>query len=268
MATLNFHVRHEVTPERVWDVLDAIVRELEYEHITQFDRQLSRLRQLGLVTIRGDIKPTEDGHEIHRIGSRRLEVVWDLFHFLHFVRWRASNPTTDTMFFTYYEYCNLLYSKREIEITNQREAFAAEMTSRISTSSYFADELSKLVKGAVSLSVNSLTGVEHWLEKLSPEAIIDERFTLRHYCSPELLLLALGYVTEITDAQLEIEQPLTEERRELLCRSCLIDENALNQMLDWLYPEYPDYVQPGTRTGSYGRFVRVLQLPSLKDLLR
>ncbi|MCX9078323.1 MAG: hypothetical protein OIN84_10140, partial [Candidatus Methanoperedens sp.] len=144
----------------------------------------------------------------------------------------------------------------------------AEMTSRITSSPYFADELSKLAKGAVSLSVNSLSGVEHWLERLTPEAIIDKRYVLRHYCSPELLLMALGYITETTDAQLEIEQPLSEERRELLCRICLIDESALDQMLDWLYPEYPDCVQPGTRTGSYGRFVRVLRLPSLKDLLR
>ena len=268
MATLNFHVRHEVTPDRVWDVLSAIGKGTEIEHVTQFDRQLSRLRQIGLITSKGEAELTENGQETLRIGSRRLEAVWDLLHFFHFVRWKVSNPIQDTMFFTYFEYCNLLYSKREVELSTQREILAAEMTSRITTSSYFADEISKLAKGAVSLSVNSLSGVEHWLEKLTPEVIINKRFALRHYCSPELLLMALSYMTEITDAQLGIEQPLSEDRRELLCRICLIDESALDQMLDWLFPEYPDWIQPGTRTGSYGRFVRVMQLPSLKDLLR
>jgi hypothetical protein len=217
MTTLNFHVRHEVTPDRVWDVLTAIGNGTEIEHVTQFDRQLSRLRQLGLLTPKGEVKLTENGHEILRIGSRRLEIVWDLLHFLHFVRWQPSKPTEDTMFFTYSEYCNLLYSKREVDLTAQREILAAEMTSRVTSSSYFADELSKLAKGAVSLSVNSLSGVEHWLEKLTPEVIINKRFLLRHYCSPELLLIALGYITEVTDSQLGIEQPLSEDRRELLC---------------------------------------------------
>jgi hypothetical protein len=268
MATLNFHVRHEVTPDRVWDVLTAIGNGTEIEHVIQFDRQLSRLRQLGLLTPKGEAKLTENGYELLRIGSRRLEVVWDLLHFLHFVRWKPSNPTEDTMFFTYVEYCNLLYSKREVDLAAQREILAAEMTSHITSSPYFADELSKLAKGAVSLSVNSLSGVEHWLEKLTPEAIVNKKFALRHYCSPELLLMALGYVTVTTDSQLEIEQPLSEDRRDMLCSICLIDESALDQMLDWLFPEYPDWVQPGTRTGTYGRFVRVMQLPSLKDLLR
>ena len=81
MAPLNFHVRHEVAPERVWGVLDAIVKGLEYEHITQSERQLRRLRQLELVTSKGDIKPTEVGIESHSVGERRLALVWELFHF-------------------------------------------------------------------------------------------------------------------------------------------------------------------------------------------
>lgn len=269
MATLNFHVRHEVNPERVWNILDALVNGVEYDHITQYDRQISRLRQLKLVTGKGDISPTEDGMELHRIGTKRLEVAWEIMHYLHYVRWRASHPTEDTMFFTYREYCDLLFNKRETEISHQRDTFAAEMTSLVTSSSYFSEEIATLAKGAVSLSGNSLIGVEHWLSKLSSEVITSEgKFTLRHYCPPELLLLALGYMTELTEAQLGLDQPLTLERREILCRVCLIQDESLDQMLDWLFPEYPDLIQPGTTTGSYGRFVRVLRLPTLKELLR
>lgn len=266
---LNFHVRHEVNPKRVWNVLDAIVKGIEYDHITQYDRQISRLRQLKLITGKGDVSPTEDGMELHRIGTKRLEVAWEILHYLHYARWRASHPTEDTMFFTYREYCDLLFNKRETEITDQRDVFAAEMTSLVTSSACFADEISMLTKGAVSLSANSLIGVEHWLSKLPTQVITPEgRFALRHYCAPELLLLALGYMTELTEAQLGLDQPLTLERRELLCRICLIQDESLDQMIDWLFPEYPDLIQPGTTTGSYGRFVRVLMLPTLKDLLR
>lgn len=266
MATLNFHVRHEVTPERAWGVLDAIATGVDYLHITQSDRQLSRLRQLGLLSGKGAPQLTEDGIQLHRIGQRRLDLVWELLHFLHYSRWRPTDPTADTMFFTYFDYCNLLYESKMVDLNAERDRLAAEMTQRVSNSTYFADVLSDLAKGAVSLSRNSLVGVEHWLAKLSPEVITNDQFDIRQYCSPELLLMTLGYTTEITNAQLGIEQPLTDERRAILCSVCLIDDGVLNQMLDWLYPEYPDLAQPGTSTGRYGQFVRLMKLPSLKDI--
>lgn len=267
MATLNFHVRHEVTPERSWGVLDAVANESDHLHITQSDRQISRLRQLGLIAEKGAHHLTEDGKQLHRIGQRRLDLVWELLHFLHYSRWRPTDPTADTMFFTYLDYCNLLYESKTTDLNAKRDRLAAEMTQRISNTPYFADVLSDLAKGAVSLSKNSLIGVEHWLEKLSPEVIANDNFRPRHYCSPELLLMALGYTTEMTNAQLGVEQPLTDDRREMLCKVCLIDDSVLNQMLEWLYPEYPDVVQPGTCTGRYGQFVRLLKLPSLKDIV-
>lgn len=268
MATLNFHVRHEVTPERAWSVLNAIATDMDYLHITQSDRQISRLRQLKLLSGKGTPHLTEDGTQLHRIGQHRLDLVWELFHFLHYSRWRPTDPTADTMFFTYLDYCNLLYESKTINLDAERDRLAAEMTQRISTDPYFVDVLSDLAKGAVSLSKNSLVGVEHWLGKLSPEVLVGDQFEIRQYCSPELLLLALGYATEMTNAQVGIEQPLTDERREMLCRVCLIDDSVLNQMLEWLYPEYPDLVQPGTSTGRYGQFVRVMKLPNLKDIAR
>lgn len=266
MGTLNFHVRHEVTPERSWVVLDALANETDHLHVTQSDRQISRLRQLGLVSERGTPKLTEDGKQLHRIGERRIDLVWELFHFLHYSRWRSLSPATNTMFFTYTDYCNLLYDHKVINLNTERDRLAVEITHRISDTPYFTDLISDLAKGAVSLSRQSLVGVEHWLAKLSPEVLINDQFELRQYCSPELLLMALGYVTEINNAQLGIEQLLTDDRRELLCRICLIEDSVLNQMLDWLYPEYPNIVQPGTSTGRYGQFVRLLKRPSLKDI--
>ena len=49
MSSLNFHVRHEVTPERTWDVLVAIAEGYSFSHVIQADRQVGRLRQLGLL---------------------------------------------------------------------------------------------------------------------------------------------------------------------------------------------------------------------------
>ncbi len=269
MKSLNFHVRHEVNPEGAWSVLDAIASENSIVHITQYDRQLSRLRQLGLITNQDNPMLTESGVEVHRIGRARLDTMWELLHFLHYARWCSSEPTEHTMFFTYREYCNLLYSKRTTSVALNRKSFSAEIAALITSSSYFSNEITELTKGAVSLSTNSLVGVEHWLSKLSPSVMTaNGQFELRHYCSSELLLLAIGYMSQVTEAQLGVDQLLTQEKRDLLCRICLIEDDCLDKLLDWLYPEYPVLVEPGTRTGSYGRFFRVLRQPQLKDLLQ
>ena len=266
MTTLNFHVRHEVTPDRCWDVLYAIEQKNDYEHITQFDRQLSRLRRLDLVSKDG-ISITEQGAQLIRLGAHKPDLIPELFHFLHLTRWRETNPLEDTMFFTYRAYCNLLYERREVALDDEREAIATELNQAISTVSAFADATSQMVKGAVSLSVNSLLGVEKWLLRLSPSVITNDQFQCRHFCLPEVLVLALGLMTEEQGGEWSIDQLLTEEKRAFLCKLCFLDEQALDAALDWSLPEYPDLAQEGTRIGSYGRFVRVWKMPSLEDLL-
>jgi len=265
MTTLNFHVRHEVTPDRCWDVLYAIAKKDDYEHITQFDRQLSRLRSLGLVSKDGGI--TEQGSQLIRLGTHKIDLIPELFHFLHLTRWHETKPLEDTMFFTYRTYCNLLYERREVALDNEREAITTELNQVISSVSAFADATSQMVKGAVSLSVNSLLGVEKWLLRLSPSVVISDQFQCRHFCLPEVLVLALGIMTEEQGGEWGIDQLLTDEKRAFLCQLCFLDEQALDAALDWALPEYPDLAQEGTRIGSYGRFVRVWKMPSLGDLL-
>jgi hypothetical protein len=268
MATLNFHVRHEVQPHRVWDVINALATDTEYDFVTQYDRQISRMRKLNIVTGRGDMELTKVGQELYRIGSKRSDVLWDLLHYLHYIQWEADNPTEKTMFFTYQKYCDVLYERGDLELSEYSDALAAEMESIITSSSHFSSVLDELAKGAVSFSTNSLKGVEHWLEKLSPEVIQDGQFSPRHYCSPELMLMAIGYVNQIYEAELGLEQSLTEEKRDILKHICFLEDEALDQIIDWLLPEYPDIIQPGTTTGSYGRFIKLLRQPTLEDLLR
>ncbi|MBN1877088.1 MAG: hypothetical protein JXA33_22890 [Anaerolineae bacterium] len=119
----------------------------------------------------------------------------------------------------------------------------------------------------MSLSKFSLVGATHWLKALTPPVIENDIFTRRHFCPPELALLALGWVGQATNGDLCIDFLLTPERRESLCRICLLDPSALDRVLDWTLPLYPTVVQPGTGAGVYGRFVRFLRWPELRDLL-
>lgn len=268
MTTLNFHVRHEVQPQRVWEIINALAADSEYDYVTQYDRQLSRMRKLGIIDGRGDVELTQVGKELYRIGTKRQDVLWDLLHYLHYIQWNQDNPTENTMFFTYQKYCDALYERGDFEFAAHIDSLTAEMEGYITSATFFTDVIDDLAKGAVSLSRNSLKGVEHWLEKLSPEVINDGYFRPRHYCSPELMLMAISYMSSIFEAELGLEQALTEEKRNVLKHICFLEDEALNQIINWLLPEYPNIIESGTKTGSYGRFIKLMRQPMLEDLLR
>jgi hypothetical protein len=271
MRDLNFHVRHEITPDRTWAVLVAIVQGYDFDHVTQYDRQLSRLRQLGLIDKAGKgFQLMQTGQCLYQIGVGKPDTALDLLHYLHYTLWSTEHPLENGMSWTYRTYCGLLFQRGECTLNPAtREALATEMNNIIAQSSVFEPFIAgETKKGAVSLSTNSLSGIHHWLTKLSPPAIEDEKFALRSFCQPELLLMAIGFVIRESESDLSIDQLLTDERREQICQLCLLDPHSFDRSLDWMLPLFPHVLKPGTRTGSYGRFIRLLKSPQLQDLLQ
>ncbi len=108
--------------------------------------------------------------------------------------------------------------------------------------------------------------INNWLEALVPPVIENNIFTRRSFCPPELTLLASGWVAQTMDGELDIDFLLTPPRREAICRLCLLEPNSLDNVLDWMLPNYPDIVQPGTSAGVYGRYLRFLKWPGVTDL--
>jgi hypothetical protein len=270
VSELNFHVRHEVTPERSWDVLAAMIEGYSFEHIVQADRQIGRLRQLGLaVKDKERIVATLAGCELYRIGSRRLEVAMDVFHYLHYSLWDEGQLLENTLSWSYRTHCNVLFTAREFALDKAGiEHLAGELNNRITE--YFGSDISKTKKGVVALSTNSIKGIHHWLQALFPSVLEDsgKRFTRRNSCSPEMLLLGMGFMARAVGAEPGIDLLLTPENRELACRVCLLTPETLDRELDWMLSLYPSIIQPGTSTGGYGRFVRFSKLPTLVDLLQ
>lgn len=119
----------------------------------------------------------------------------------------------------------------------------------------------------ISFSPKSVLGVRKWLEAVAPPVIEDAIFTRRHFCHPELALLALGWTAQQMGAEIGIDFLLTPERREAMSRVCLLEPSALDRVWDWMLPNYPEVVQPGTSAGTYGRFLRFLKWPEIGDLI-
>jgi len=268
MSELNFHVRHEVTPERAWDVLTAIVEGYPFDHIVQADRQISRLRQLGLLD-KGKIRihATDSGIKLHQIGQQRLEMAMDLMHYLHYTLWHKDKPLQNTLAWSYRSHCDMLMDRGECVLTDDLlNGMTAELNN-LATETFGVD-IAQTKKGAVSLSVNSLKGIHHWLRALTPTVIDGDTFACRYSCSPELLLLSIGSLFHSINAEPSIDLPLTAQNRDFLCRITLLSPEALDNQLDWMLPLYPTVIQAGTTTGAYGRHIRLLKQPSFDDLIQ
>jgi hypothetical protein len=268
--SLSFHVRHEVTAERLARILQAFSRGTAYEHITQFKRQLGRLRKLNLIQgVGSEVELTSSGHALMKLTKEKPQLLPDLLHYDHYVKWDKDEPLENAFSWTYRAFCDYLVRQGEFKLTSSNlEVVVTELDGSIWESAHFSDFVeTNTQKGDVSLSTDSFSGILHILEALQPPVIDNRTFTRRHFCPPEMLALALGWVAQETGGQLGIDLLLTPERRELLCRVCLLDPMALDRALDWMLPLYPEVIEPGTRTGAYGRFVRLKKYPELQDLV-
>lgn len=267
MIQLDFHIRHEVTPDRCWTLLVALYSGDDYSHVIQADRQLTRLRQLNLVTSQTGITPL--GKSLVEIGQQKTNVSFDLMHYLHYTRWTPTQPHLNSAFWSYQNYCHLLYDRQECTLALPfKEQIANEMDIQIRSSALFGPYVEqKTRKGVVSISPNTLNGIQHWLAALTPPVIEADDFSLRYFYPPELLLLAIGYVYNLDDIEAGVELLLTPEKRTALCRLGLLNPQALDRSLDWMLPLYPHLIQSGTQTGSYGRSIRLLRIPTMEDVL-
>lgn len=270
MSQIDFHIRHEVTPERCWAVLSALAAGEDHSYVTQADRQLTRLRQLELLTNQADqLSVTALGQTLVEIGQQKTNLVFDLLHYLHYIRWTPVKPHLNSAFWSYQSYCHLLYDRHECVLDLPfKDQTANELDIQIRSSAIFGPYVEqKTRKGAVSISSNTLKGIQHWLATLTPPVIEADAFSLRYFCPPELLLLGIGYVYTLDDTEAGVELLLTPEKRIALCRLGLLNSQALDRSLDWMLPLYPQLIQPGTRTGSYGRSIRLLKIPIMEDVL-
>lgn len=265
MATLSFHIRHEVTPDRCSAVFEAIAEGLPYQHITQGDRQEARLRQIGLVTGQ---ELSADGRAVAQICRQKPTLWGDLLHFLHYTRWSPAEPTAYAFSWVYRRFTDLLWEETHVLADESYlQPLVGTLIGAIETDPAFADVIKdKTRTGAISLSTSSLVGVLNWLAALQPPVMNGQHFSRRFFCSPELIVLALGWVARTSGGDLGIDILLTPERRKALCTLCLLDPAALDRSIDWALPLYSGCIKPGTRAGAYGRFVRFVRWPQLADL--
>ena len=262
--TLSFHVRHEVTPDRVLDVLTALEAGEDYSTVTQSDRQLARIRALGLLDTERNAGLSRRGKLVLQVAQKKKGLWADLGHFLHFTLWDGDSPNRNGFSWFYRAFCDYLWNSGEISLAKRSalSVICSEFNNRIEAEAQFEPFLANK---SPSLSPDSISGIQHWLEALSPPVIQGQSFARRTFCLPELLLLALGWAFRYEPEPIGVPLLLSRERRELVCRLCLLDPASLDRTLDWMLPRFPAVIESGEKAGFYGRSIRFRKLPTIED---
>lgn len=226
---------------------------------------------MGILT-KGDgvIRLSSNGFALARV---REEARGDLLHFLMYSGWDARRPLDFLQSWGYRSCCDRYWAAGEVELTGAYLDRQVEDTINEAREAFAAMKVGEFDE--ISFSRKSLNGAHRWLLALEPPVLHpntpdakDRIFRRRSFCQPELIVLALAWVLRHELTVTGVEILLTREKREALCKACLLSSEALDRVLDWAIPTFPALLSPGTRAGVYGRFVRLHKIPTLKDVIR
>jgi hypothetical protein len=270
---LTFHIPQEAEPEAVLPLIEAMFFENRtfstVKALLEFtdQRGLGNRTEIqilaktcGLLEQEKHIKLTSKAKAIAQL---RNETQSDVVHYLLYTGWSSKEPTVHTRLWGYHQVVDALWQRSPINVLAMTNEIVTEIVNRTET----AFGHLPTYEGGASFSDKSIRGVRKWLENLNPSVINDEEeFERRYFCPSQLALLAAGWVARTTGGEIGIDLLLTPERREKISKLCLIDPTALDKVLDWMLPTYPEIIQPGTRAGAYGRFIRFRKWPQIEDL--
>lgn len=219
--------------------------------------------QMGLIERTStEVKLSSAGKALAQIGeSLRGEIL----HIIMYSGWHSTDPKKFLPSWAYRQICDEYWRCREIVL--DASANDQQVTQMISTAESTFSELGIHDFAGISFSRKSLSGARKWLEALNPPVIADGRFEYREFCPPQTLLLAFGFVMRDELEALDVDILLSHDRREALCRACLLNPTNFDQVLDWMLPLYPHIITADNEVGYYGRYVRLHKLPTLEDLV-
>jgi len=272
---LTFHVPPEAGPDQILLLLQGLAQRPDQRFESGRDL-LDAAMEWGvdnrseipaLATAIGLLEKNKDTVGISGMGVRlahlKPQIQPDLVHFLLYSGWSRDKPGEHAFLWSYQRVCDFLWRFSPLSVL-QSMPLLVETT--INDSQQVFGSVIGYESGSVSFSDKSIRGITKWLRQLLPPVIEADDFACRHFCPPELMLFAVGYVAQQTGGEIGIDLLLTPERRELFCRVCLLDATALDRTIDWMLPLFPNVIEAGTRTGSYGRFLRLRKWPALDDL--
>jgi hypothetical protein len=277
-ANLAIHVLPDSNPENVSGLLNwfklnnqrhfqtskALVDTLIDTGVNANDWVTSTSVSLGLLEKR------EDGFGISSSGltvsKMQDEVKSDLFHFLLYTGWKETAPRDFLQSWAYRLCCDQYWNMGDVSLSS--DYLNQQVADIISLAYHVFPKLGVEDFEDISFSRKSITGVHKWLDALDPPVMVKGNFQRRTFCHPELSALAIGYAFRDDPQIANIDVLLTPDKQDIINKVCLLDPNSLDRVLDWTISVYPTLFEKGTKSGFYGRFLRIKRLPTIEDVIR
>ncbi len=237
---------------------DLLVAAAEVHELPQRSEVTNFAQRVGILP---ETAPWRLTNRAHAILACTPQVQRDLLHYLAYAAWRPEQKEKQVPFWSYRHTSDLLWQEGEVILKPASTKLVEEIVG-VSREHFLGVPGYK--QEQVSYSAKSVRGILAWLRALQPPVIVGDRFIRRQTCSAQLIVLGLGEAARQAGIQPGSDMLLSQDRREAVCRVCLLDPGYLDRMLDWALPQYPTLVTPGMRGGSYGRSVRLLRNPTVE----
>lgn len=216
----------------------------------------------------GLIISTKEGLEVtpraNVVLKKREAVQQDLLHYLFYTAWNAEQPSQQVKSWFYRAICEELWAGQSVKLDHPTRISLTQQLTNQALADF--ETIEGFVPEKFSIGIQTMAGALKWLECLRPTVYSGEKFNRRSACSAELFLLALSRSYETSNSAIGMDLLLSPQRRDEICKVCLLDPLYFDRVLDWVLPVYPQFLAQGTRAGSYGRFVRLLRLVKVEDL--
>ena len=273
--SLTFHLPTEAALSNILMLIDGLCRAGEQEwpsrpallsaaaethDVPQRNEIVDFSQRLGLITAETPFRLSRSAHILHHYAE---PVARDVLHFMAYSAWSADNPAAQVPFWSYSHTVDLLWNSDRVAL---KEAMSALVEDVVGDSRNVFVDVDGYNPEKVSYSLKSVRGILLWLGALDPPVLIEGVLRRRQTCSAELIALALGLAARQAGIGTGNDLLLSQERREAVCRICLLEPGYLDRLLDWAIPRFPELLAPGMRGGSYGRSVRLLRIPAVEDL--
>ncbi len=175
---------------------------------------------------------TPKGEEFYNLWEMKRDVALDVLHGLQYGLWRQHNPTQHLSSWAYRHVCDYLFDSPQFP--KEQDVISHIYGVREELNEHDWDI-------ANAFSKKSVRGAYDWLLPLKPSVFggVSETgrsnfknatFIRRAYCAPALFLMGLTWVAREAKHQFGDLVAVDTERREKICRFCLIEENQFDFM--------------------------------------
>lgn len=225
----------------------------------------SVLGRLGVVDPSDQFKFTELGDSLVDIMYRDRNLFNTVLHFLYYTAFERYSDNNIFMSYTYREFTNYLYDNSPFDtFQGERGTIVGEVTELAERS---LDVDVSNTRSGVSLSTKSFSNYLQYLEKLSPEVLVENDtggtgFERRAFCPPELVVLAVDHVYKQNQTDYETLLRVTDETKVRIQQICLLSDDGFDEVIEYAEQAYPFF----SKKHDFGLNLRLDQEVTLDDL--